>query len=82
MSTMCTSVHMSIQSVMSVYVRSMCMPCMVCMHRWNLFLAKHRFQTCVVHGTLAQSGAQTINTLLKHTNIIFNYSKRGSACNR
>ena len=26
----------------------------------------------VVHGTLAQSGAQTINTFLQHTNIIFN----------
>ena len=36
----------------------------VCMHRWNLFLAKHGFQMSVVHGTIAQSGAQTINTLL------------------
>ena len=29
------------------------------MKRWNLFLAKHRFQTCMALGTMAQSGAQT-----------------------
>ena len=49
---------MSIHRVMSENVGSMCMPCMVCMHRWNLFLSKYRFQTCKVHGTMAQSGAQ------------------------
>jgi len=63
-STMCTSVHMSIHSVMSVNVRSMCMSWFVCMHRWNLFLAKHGFQPCVFQSTLAQSGAQTIHILL------------------
>ena len=46
-STMCTSVHMSIHSV-------------VCMNRRNLFLSKYRFQPCMVQCTMAQSGAQTI----------------------
>ena len=63
-STMCTSVHMSLHSVMWVSMRSICMPCMVCMHIMSMFLAKHEFQTCMVHDTMARSGAQTINTLL------------------
>ena len=45
------------------------MPWFVCMHRWNLFLAKHGFQACVVQSTMAQSGAQTIHTLLKHISL-------------
>ena len=60
-STMCTSVHMSIHRVMGVSVRSMCMPWFVYMQRWNLFLSKHRFQPCMVHDIMAQSGAQTIH---------------------
>ena len=49
---MCTSVHMSIHGVVCMNVRSMCMTWFVCMHRRNLFLAKHGFQTCVVQSTL------------------------------
>ena len=45
-STMSTSVHMIIHSIMCVNMRSMCMPCMVCMYMWSMFLSKHRFQTC------------------------------------
>ena len=47
----------------------MCMPCFMCMHMRGMFPTKHEFQSYVVHGTLAQSGAQTIYTLLQHTNI-------------
>ena len=53
-STMSTCIHMSIHHVMGVKVRSMCMSWSVCMHRRNLFLSKYGFQTCVVHGTMAQ----------------------------
>ena len=45
-----------------------------------MFLAKHEFQPCVVHDTLAQSGAQTINTLLQSIYIICNNRRRGGAC--
>ena len=52
------------------------------MHKsWNLFLSNQGFQASVVHGTLAHSGAQTINLLLKHGYIIVN-RRRGVACNR
>ena len=47
------------------------MPWFVCMYMWNLFLAKHGFQSCVVHGTMAQSGAQTINFEPKQSTLFF-----------
>ena len=31
-----------------------------------MFLPKHGLQMCLVHGTLAQSGAQIIYTFLQH----------------
>ena len=37
----------------------------VCVYAYlELVFLKHGFQPCMIHGTLAQSGAQTINTLL------------------
>ena len=60
---MYTSVHSSIHGIMCVNMRSISMSWCVCIHMWSMFLAKHGFQPCVVHGTLAQSGAQIINTL-------------------
>ena len=35
------------------------------MQGWNLFLLNQGFQACIVHGTMAQSGAQTINTFFQ-----------------
>ena len=65
MFTMCTSVHMSIHSVMTVNVRSMCMPWFVCMHRRNLFLSKHRFQTCMVQNTLVKVEPKQLTLFFK-----------------
>ena len=48
----------------------------VCMNMWSIFLMKHGFQSCVVHVTLAQSGAQTIYNLLQNANNIFNDWRR------
>ena len=45
---------------------------MMCMNMWCMFIAKHEFQPHVVHGTMAQSGAQTIYTFLQYANIIIN----------
>ena len=55
---------------MHVNMMSMCMLWFVCMHMRSMFLVKHGFQSCVVHCTLAQSGAQIIYTLLQCTIII------------
>jgi len=79
-STMCTSVHTSIHRIMGVSMMSMCMPWMMCMHMWSMFLSKHRFHSLMIHGTLAQSGAQTIYTLLQHASIIVNIWRRCEAC--
>ena len=42
-STMCTCVHMSIHDVMWVNMRSMCIPCIMCINMWCMFLANHGF---------------------------------------
>ena len=49
---MCTCIHMSIHGVIGVSMRSMCMSWFVSMHRRSMFLVKHGFQPCMVHGTL------------------------------
>ena len=63
--TMYTSVHISIQGVMCVNMRSMCMPWKMCMHMWSMFLPKHGFH-------LVQFMAHWLKVEPKQSTLFFN----------
>ena len=65
---MCSFVHSSMHMRMSVIMMCIvciCMPWVMCMNIWNLFLLKLGFQSRMVKCTIAQCWAQIIYSIFK-----------------